>query len=142
MSSSPKQTIIYRGGWGFILPDQHAVEVSADGRSVSLSLPDRGGTYVLERVDDTDPDELRIYVAPGGPSSGHALRDLPREYPFPTINEELDRLRARWGAAGGPPGNDPGDRDGQLLWQRFEASAPGDSFDSRTARMRRMIREL
>lgn len=134
--------MIYRGGWGFILPDQHNAEVTADGRSVSLSLPDRGGTYVLERVDDAHPDERRIYVAPGGPSSGLALRDLPREYPFPTIDDELNRLRARWEAAGGPRGDDPGDRDGQRLRQEFEASAPGDSFDSRTERMRRMIREL
>jgi len=140
--SSAKQKVIYRGGWGFILPDTDRVDISDDGRSVSLSTPDRGGTYELERVDDSDPDELRIYVAPGAPSSGHALRDLPQEYPFPAINVELDRLRARWEAAGGPRGNDPGDRDAQLKWQAFEASAPGDSFDSRTARMRAMIREL
>jgi hypothetical protein len=63
-------------------------------------------------------------VAPGGPSSG-AVRDLPREYPFPTIDEELNRLRGRWEAARGARGNDPGDRDGQLKWQAFEASALG-----------------
>jgi hypothetical protein len=138
----PKQVVIYRGGWGFILPDQDVAKVSEDGQSIQLSTPDRGGTYTLERVDDSDPDELRIFVAPGGPSSGHSLRELPKEYPFPTINIELHRLRARWEAAGGSRGDDPGDRNGQLERQRLEASALGDSWDSRTERMRKMIREL
>ena len=91
---------------------------------------------------DENTDAFRIYAAPGGPSSGHAVADMSTEYPFPTIDVELERLRARWEAAGGPRGDDSANREGQLARQRFEASAPGDSWDSRTARMRRLIREL
>jgi hypothetical protein len=139
--NTPKEIVVYRGGWGFSLPDQHEVSINADDGHVDLHMPQAGGVYELEGVEETD-DETRVHVAPGGPIVGSAMgTTIPTEYPFPTIDIELQRLRARWENAGGPRLDDP---DGELraLRQRFEASAQGDDFDRRTERMRAMIREL
>ncbi len=138
---TPKEIVIYRGGWGFRLPDQHAVSINAEDAHVDLHMPQAGGVYELERVEETD-DELRVYVRPGGPLVSTAMgTTIETGYPFPTIDEELERLRARWENAAGPRLEDP-DRERRALRQRFEASAQGDDFDRRTERMRAMIREL
>jgi hypothetical protein len=137
---SDKEIVVYRGGWGFSLPEQHTVHINGAGTQVAVNMPQRGGTYGLECIEET-PDELRLYVAAGGPSSSHALGNLEASYPFPTIDVELDRLRARWERAGGARyedrmQGDPGTR------QKFEAWAAGDDFDEKTTRMREMVREL
>jgi hypothetical protein len=77
----------------------------------------------------------------GGPVAGHATGNLDAEYPFPTIDVELDRLRARWERAGGGRledriHGDPTER------QQFEAWAAGDDYNEKTTRMRQMIRGL
>jgi hypothetical protein len=117
-----KEIVVYRGGWGFRPPEQHTIRINEPDRLVDLSMPQRGGTYSLERVEETD-DEYRVYVAPGGPFSGHAIGDLPAEYPFPTIDEEIDRLRIAWLNAG-------------LRETDFNAWGQGASWDSHTTWLR------
>jgi hypothetical protein len=133
-----KEIVIYRGGWGFVLPEKHSVAIDGS-RHVMLDMPQRGGTYHLAWLDDSDTEELRVHLGPGDPLIGHALGDLEAGYPFPTIAQELDRLRNRWDAAGGPRWEDriygdPGTR------ARFELS--GNTYDEQTTRMRKMVRAL
>ena len=87
-----KEIVIYRGGWGFLLPNGHAVRVNgARDRAAFETRDGCGGFYGLERIDDADPDELRVFVAPGGPSPTEAVAGLNDEgYPFPTMKVELD----------------------------------------------------
>ena len=121
-----KEIVVYRGGWGFRLPAQHTIRLNQEGELVAVSMPQRGGTYPLERVEETE-DEFQVYVGPGGPSSGHALGDLPTEYPFPTIDEEIERLRLAWIGAG-------------LRETDFNAWAQGASWDSHTTAIRARLR--
>src|SRR5262249_34529248 len=97
-----KQVVVYGNGWGFVLPQGHTIRLNINGGQVSLGTGGSGGTYDVERVDDSDANEYRVFMAPGGAS---ATRSLPGQfaegYPFPTIDVELDRLRGRWEDAGG-----------------------------------------
>ena len=121
-----KEIVVYRGGWGFRLPAQHRIAINEQDRVADLHQPDRGGAYELERIEETD-DELRIYVGdPYGISV--AVRPAEPGYPFPTIHEEMERLRAAWNNAGLPR-------------QEFDAWAQGASYDSHTTRLRARLRE-
>jgi hypothetical protein len=133
-----REIVIYRGGWGFVLPEQDSVAIDRRLLHVELSAPDRGGTYQLDWLDDSDPEELRVYVVAGEPLSGHAVGDLAPVYPFTTIRQELDRLRNRWEAAGGPLWESSLLRDRTRA--KFEASAL--SYDEQTSRMRQLVRGL
>jgi hypothetical protein len=135
-----KEIVLYRGGWGLSLPDQHTVRVNTKDGLVSIRMPQRGGTYSLEQIEETE-DELRVHVARGEPIVSSALGNLETGYPFPTIDVEIDRLRARWDAAGGARyedriHGDPGTR------QKFEAWGQGEGYDEHTTQMRAMVREL
>jgi hypothetical protein len=121
-----KEIVVFRGGWGFRLPEQHSIRVNEVDRLVDVSMPQRGGTYALDRVEETS-DEYRVFVASGGPFSGHAVGDLPAEYPFPTIDEEIERLRISWINAG-------------LSETDFNAWAQGASWDSHTSAIRSRLR--
>jgi hypothetical protein len=136
-----KEIVIYRGGWGFSLPRGHQVRVDPAGEYVSIRLPQAGGIYHLERVAEVG-DELRVYV--GGQIGGSALHDLPMEYPFPTIDVELQRLRVRLEQAAGSAWEE--DRTcgapGPSVRQQFEAWAAGENYDQKTTRMRELAREL
>jgi hypothetical protein len=125
--ATEKEIVIYKESWGFRLPDQHVVLVNEVDRLVELATPERGATYHLKRVEETDA-EYRVYV--GEPYGvGHAIGLTgPPEYPFPTISEELDRLRAAWLAAG-------------LRETDFNAWAQGASYRSHTEYLRARIRE-
>lgn len=121
-----KEIVVYRGGWGFRLPAQHTVQLNEIDGLVEVSMPQCGGAYTLERVEETD-EEYRVHVAAGGPHSGHALGDLPVEYPFPAIEEEIERLRRAWISAG-------------LRETDFDAWAQGASWDSHTSAIRSRLR--
>lgn len=121
-----KEIVVYRGGWGFRLPSQHTILVNEGDRLVAVSMPQRGGTYTLERVEETG-EEYRVHLAAGGPHSGHVLGDLPAEYPFPTIDEEIERLRLAWINAG-------------LRETDFNAWAQGASRNSHTTAIRAQLR--
>lgn len=116
--ATQKEVVIYKGGWGFRLPDQHRALLNRDGSTVSVSTPDRGGIYYVDRVDETE-DEFRIHV--GDQYSGHGLSNLPTRYPFPSIDDELSRLTSDYNArrAAATP-------DAPVGW------AQGASYDSHT----------
>jgi hypothetical protein len=138
---TPKDIVVYRGGWGFLLPKGHTVRVNRANDRAELNTRDGGGGfYELERIDDTDPDELRLFVAPGGLSSTPIPAGRNDEgYPFPTMKVEIDRLRARWDGAVESKLSDLDDPKARER-QEFEASAAGDTFAIRTERMRGTIR--
>jgi hypothetical protein len=140
---SEKEIVVYRGGWGFGLPHGHEVRIDPAGQYVSIHMPHGGGIYELQRVEPVE-DELRVYVRPGGPIMGSALKDLPMEYPFPTIDVEIDRLRARIQAAAGPAWEEDRMRGapGPSIRQRFDAWARGEGYDEKTTRLRELAREL
>lgn len=118
-----KEVVIYRGGWGFRLAARHDIRLNLEHRLVGLHIPDRGATYHLEAIDETD-DEYRIHVGrPFGIGHGD-----PAEYPFPTIDVELNRLRNEWMRLGGTA-------------EEFNAWGAGDDYDSKTYGARRAIRE-
>src|SRR5437763_1144194 len=90
-------------------------------RLVEAVSAGRGGFYIVERISQTD-DEYRISV--GGPTlgnvgPGNTLDLVAEEYPFPTIDVELERLRNEWMRLGGTA-------------EEFNAWAPGDDYDSKT----------
>lgn len=125
-----KEIVVYRERsklFGFRLPDQHRLHVNEEENAISLSTPQRGGTYVLTRSEETDA-ELRYYVG-AGPSIAHALGDLAAEYPFPEIQHELQRLKTDIEAAGGNPAI-------------VDAWAQGASHDSHTSRLRAELGKL
>jgi hypothetical protein len=124
--NTDKEVVAYRGGWGFRLPEQHQIQLSADKRQVSLTVPDRGARYHVDHIDDAG-DEFRVHVGPK--LGGHALGDGEPEYPFPLIQHELDRLKREYLELGGD-------------WQRAEAWAPGASYDDHTSWLRSEIRRL
>lgn len=125
--ATEKAIVIYKESWGFRLPDQHMVHINEVDRLVELATPGRGATYHLERVEETEA-EYRVYVGgPYGISHGMSLTG-PTEYPFPTISEELDRLRAAW-------------RGADLRETDFNSWAQGASHSSHTGYLRTRIRE-
>jgi hypothetical protein len=120
------EIVIYRGGWGFRLPAQHRVSIDEEKQLVQLSQPDRGGIYELQQVDET-ASEFRIQVGdPYGISHATGTTEPPG-YPFPTIDDELARLRAAWKSAGLPE-------------HEFEAWAQGATYDSHTTHIRARLR--
>jgi hypothetical protein len=136
-----KEIVVYRGGWGFSLPEQHSVRINQLDRRVSINTPQAGGIYRFERSEEVG-DELRVFIGAGGPEMGHAVGlGVPTAYPFPSIGEELDRLRSRYEGAGGAPIHEPMN-PGAAARQAFEGWAQGDDWDAKTTRMRAAIREL
>ena len=134
---SDKEIVVYRGGWGFVLPEQHQVSVNEAAAHVDLHMPQAGGVYDLEGVEETD-DEVRVYVGAGGPHVGSALGNIPVGYPFPEIQHELDALRGRMIRASGTRYTDRvhGAR-GPTHEQQFDAWASGEDLDEKTSRIRR-----
>jgi hypothetical protein len=135
-----KEVVVYRGGWGFSLPDQHKVKVNESDRLVRLEMPQARGTYPLDRIEDTG-DELRLYLGAGGPLQAFESERIGPGYGFPTIDDELVRLRARYERAGGA-GRADVMHSGRVARQQFEAWAQGDDWDAKTTRMRAAVREL
>lgn len=118
-------------GWGFVLPEQHTVTVNQEVRTVYLAIPDHGSGFALDRVEET-PGEVRVFVgAPNADAHAVGTGQVPplREYRFPNIEEELQRLKTTLVNSGGRA-------------QEAEAWAQGASYDAHTERLRARIREL
>lgn len=136
VSSRGREVVIRPPGadWSFHLPEQHTVEVTEDRRYVNLSMPGRSTLFLVARIDESDPEEIVICLGEGrawlGPGSWLS-EGVPRGegYPLPQIQDEFDRLKARWLAAG-------------LDEQRFIAYARGDSHEDHLRMLRRTLRSV
>lgn len=136
-ASSQKREVVVRprgANWSFHLPEQHTVEVTEDRRYVNLSMPGRSTLFLIERIDESDPEEVVIYLGEGRAWSGPGSwlsEGVPRAdgYPLPQIQDEFDRLKARWRAAG-------------LDEQRFIAYAQGASHEDHLRMLRRTLRSV
>jgi hypothetical protein len=131
--SDGRDVVIYPRGasFGFLLPEQHTVTVNEGTRTVYLSVPSYGSSFVLERVEEV-AGEVRIHIgAPAGDAHATGVGQVPalRAYPFPQIQDELQRLKTLLVNSGGRE-------------QEAEAWAQGASYDSHTAALRARIREL
>jgi hypothetical protein len=119
--------------WSFHLPSRHTIDVSEDGRYVSLGAAGEGSTYRLERVDNSNPDEQVVFLGEevgrvGGGGWGNENREI-RGYPFPEIQTEFERLRVRWLDAGLPE-------------QQFSAWPSGATHEDQLRRIRRRLRSV
>ena len=115
-----KQIVIRRGGWGFLLPPGDAIEMAGSGAEIKLRREDDEWVYPLLDVEESD-DEV-VYTIEAATTNGHG-------YPFPSVAEEIDRLRSRWERA-----------HGDLA--RFNAWAEGAGYDSHLRHLRQELRRL
>lgn len=133
-SAAQKEIVVYRGGWGFRLPRSHRLHLRED--MVSIGIPDGGGTYVLEKVEETD-DELRVHVgaelARSSTGVGEVMQPI-RPYAFPTLDVEIERLKADWLDAGG-------DESEFRAWAK-SGDGTDESYDDYTSRKREELRTL
>jgi hypothetical protein len=118
-------------GWGFRLPPQHTLTVNQALGLAYLATPGYGSGYRLDRFEETE-GEVRIHIG-AATNDAHAIGvgrvpDL-RAYPFPRIQDELQRLTTELVNLGGSQ-------------QEASAWAQGTSYDSHTAWLRARIREL
>lgn len=132
-----KESVVRRQGstWGFTLPEQHTIEVDESNGNVAISTPGEGSDFRLDRIEETD-DEVIVYLGDELGRHGPAAvvgegEPLPpaRGYPFPEIQDEIQRLRSRWIQAGGAGAD-------------FDAWAQGDDWETYLRRMRRELREV
>ena len=128
-----KETVIRRAGedWSFGLPDGHTVQLTDDGKYVSLEVRLGGSSlFAVERVDDSDPEEVVVFLGAqhgyAGPPTFGEIES--RGYPLPEIQDERERLRSRWLEAG-------------LDEQDFDAYARGESHEDRFRTIRRALRQ-
>src|SRR5690348_17033608 len=102
--------------------------MTEDRRYVNFSMPGRSTLFQVERIDESDPEEVVVYLGEGRAWSGPGSwmgEGLPRAegYQLPQIQDEFARLKVRWLAAG-------------LKEQRFVAYARGDSHDDHLRKLR------
>lgn len=128
-----KETVARRQGasWSFHLPKRHTIEVDREAGVVHLNMPDQGTTYHLAAVEET-ADEVIVKLGERmiwhGPTS---VGDTVLEaigYPLPEIQDEFERIKGRWIAAGLPE-------------LEVHAYAQGSTHENQLARLRRKLRE-
>lgn len=128
-----KETVVRRPGaeWSFHLPRRHGIEIDQENGTVHLKMPLQGTTYELAGIEET-ADEVVVRLGPelgshGPPWVGDSP-PAPTGYPLPLIQEEFERIKGRWRAAGLPE-------------QQVHAYAQGSSHEDQLARLRRKLRE-
>ena len=93
-----ERVVIERHGVQFDLPTHHRFAVSRDAGTASLSTGDRGGTYeLLGEEREADATVYRLGAERGSHSIGH---DEP-SYPFPPIQDALERYKLKYERLGG-----------------------------------------
>jgi hypothetical protein len=130
-----KETVVRRHGadWSFHLPEQHAIEITPDKRYVTVSTPLEGSLYAVERIDDSDPEEVVVYLGEehgkSGPTFSAGDQPVPpvRGYPLPEIQDEFARLKVRWLQAGRSE-------------QEFTAYPQGATHEDQLRRIRKRLR--
>ena len=128
-----KETVVRKpgAGWSFHLPERHTIEVDQEEGLVHLKMPDQGTTYHLAGVEET-ADEVIVKLGDRmvwhGPTSvGENVLEA-RGYLLPEIQEEFERIKSRWIAAGLPE-------------QEVHAYAQGSTHEDQLAMLRRRLRE-
>jgi hypothetical protein len=129
-----KETVLRRRGadWSFHLPERHTVELTDDGHYINVATPQESSLYKVDRVDDSDPEEVVVFLGEehgkaGPPSFGPGVAEA-RGYPLPEIQDEFERLRARWRNAG-------------LDEQEFIAYPAGATHEDKLREIRRRLRQ-
>lgn len=129
-----KETVVRRPGanWSFHLPKRHTIEVDRDEGIVHLSMPDQGTTYHLAGVEET-ADEVIVKLGErmlwhGPTSMGNSVLEA-FGYPLPEIQDEFERIKGRWIAAGLPE-------------QEVHAYAQGSTHEDQLTMLRRRLREV
>ena len=105
-----RETVVRRPGadWSFHLPKGHNARwADRDETMVTVRTGTQGSTHLLAGTDTTAaPDEVVVILGElrgdFGPGAGSADRPERSGYPFPEIQDELERLRVRWLVVGLP----------------------------------------
>ncbi|MDQ3955014.1 MAG: hypothetical protein M3285_05645 [Actinomycetota bacterium] len=113
--------VVRRGGWGFTLPEGHRLEVDDDAGTLTLTAAD-GQTATYRLISAVVSDDETTYEIDADSTNGDG-------YPFPSIGEEIDRLRRRWEAAGGD-------------LTAFTGWAQGSGYDDHLRDLRKRLRSL
>lgn len=116
-----KQAIVQRGGWSFVVPPDDSAEIVGDGKQLRLRHRD-GGEWDYPLLGVIEQGDEVVYEIDASTTNGEG-------YPFPSVAEEIDRLRQRWEAAGGD-------------LTRFSAWAEGAGYESHLRRLRKELRTL
>jgi hypothetical protein len=129
-----KETVVQRRGanWSFHLPDRHEIELTDDRGYVTLATPDQSSLFAVERIDDSDPEEVVVYLGEqhgeaGPPLYSDQVQPEILGYPLPEIQDEFERLHARWTEAG-------------LSEQHFNAWPQGVGHEDQLRLLRRRLR--
>lgn len=129
-----KETVVRKRGanWSFHLPRRHTIEVDRENGHVHLNMPDQGTTYFLAGVEETDDE---VIVSLGEPMIWHGPTSIGDQvlettgYPLPEIQDEFERIKGRWLAAGLPE-------------QEVHAYGQGSTHEDQLARLRRRLRKV
>jgi hypothetical protein len=129
-----KETVVRKqdADWSFHLPKGHTIQVDREAGVVHLNMPDQGTTYELGGIEETE-EEVIVTVGQQmmwhGPTSvGDAVLETTG-YSLPDIQEEFERIRGRWVAAGLPE-------------QQVHAYAQGSTHEDQLAMLRRRLRAV
>lgn len=99
MSTLPESiAVIERHHVQFNLPASHSIAVDREHRLASLSTGDRGGTYEL--LGEQNTDGFLVYRL-GAEQASHSVGHIQSGYPFPTVDEALERYKREHEALGG-----------------------------------------
>jgi len=134
MGIEAREIVIRRcgGSFAFSLPHGNTFEIldSQDKRArllARIGVPGAAGeTVAVAEIVERD-GEIEYIVEPAGVSS--SVGRQPPGYSWPQVQDEHERLRVRWEAAGGRPTD-------FLAWRQ------GASWDSQFAEWRARIREM
>ena len=134
LSEEVRETVIRRRGdtFAFSLLEGHALELlevtdSAGRQLAHIRVPGAGGETCSVVATERREGEIEYTLKPTG--ARHSAGNQPLGYPWPAVQDEHARLRARWEAAGGDPA-------------RFEAWRQGASHESQFREWREEIRRL
>jgi hypothetical protein len=128
-----RETVVRRSGadWSFSLPYRHEIEVDPGAGFVQLRTPDTATMYQLGGIEEAD-EEVMVKLGPelarsGPPSMGDVVL-APLGYPLPEIQDEFDRLTARYEEAGLPA-------------QEVHAYAQGSTHEDQLRWLRKRLRD-
>jgi len=135
LGHNDREKVVRRQGvdFAFSLPHGHTLDIRDEpdeetGRPLAhIGIPGVGGEVCRLLDLKTREDELEYVLEPAG--GEHSVGNQPEGYPWPRVQDEHARLRARWESAGGD-------------LSRFDAWAKGASIESHFGELRAELRKL